>query len=130
MVSVCPRCGSERLRVSRGHSLSGRIAYWLGLSAVYCKNCGHRLRESDNWWDNIRWARCPQCYRRELVDWEEKYLYPRGWRSFLVYAGARPHRCRACRINFVSLLPRYPDSSRVSGDEVPFVVSGRGGAKE
>ena len=118
MVSVCPNCGSERVRVSRGHSLFGRLAYYLGLSTVYCKNCHHRLSETDNWWDNVRWARCPICYRRQLTDWAEKYLYPGGWDRFLLYMGARKHRCRYCRLNFVSFLPRYPHSRRHSGTPV------------
>ncbi|MCC6585698.1 MAG: hypothetical protein IT168_03180 [Bryobacterales bacterium] len=114
MMSVCPNCGSERVHVSRGRSLFGRLAYCLGLSTVYCKNCHHRLSEMDNWWDNVRWARCPICYRRDLTDWAEKYLYPRSWERFQVLIGARKHRCRYCRLNFVSFLPRCPHARRRS----------------
>ena len=108
MVSVCPQCGSERLRVLRRPSWWGSIRHAVGLSGVRCRDCGYRLPETYNWWDGVRFARCPICYRRVLTDWTEKYLYPGRWATVLIFLGARPHRCRYCRHNFVSFLPRRP----------------------
>lgn len=108
MVSVCPQCGSERLRVLRRPSVWGSIRHVIGLSRVRCKDCGCKLPETHNWWDGVRFARCPICYRRALTDWTEKYLYPGRWTTLLIFLGARPHRCRYCRHNFVSILPRCP----------------------
>jgi len=108
MLSVCPQCGSERLRVQRRPSIWGAIRHAVGLSSVRCKDCGHRLPETQNWWDGVRFARCPICYRMAMADWTEKYLYPGWWATLRIFLGARPHRCPHCRHNFVSFLPRCP----------------------
>ncbi len=47
-------------------------------------------------------ARCPRCYRLELIKWEETYYHvPRSW-QVLIAVGAKKVRCKPCRHNFVS----------------------------
>ncbi len=47
-------------------------------------------------------ARCPRCYRLELVKWEETYYHiPRSWK-ILTAIGAKKVRCKPCRHNFIS----------------------------
>ncbi len=78
----------------------------VGFCHVRCRDCGHRHRKALLWLDGLTHARCPKCYRSELTDWDEPYYFPPGYVRALLHIGGKAHRCRACRVNFVSFLGR------------------------
>jgi hypothetical protein len=103
---VCPGCGSKELRLAHCQSLWERFVSIAGYCPIRCKNCGLRFRQGILWLPGMAYARCPQCLREDLTDWEEKYRYPPRYQQMLLHLGARAHRCGPCRNNFVSFRPR------------------------
>ncbi len=106
MSLVCPKCGSRNLRYSRFRSLSERLWSWFGIRPLRCREC--RLRFLERTWrlGNLRYARCPLCWRMDLSRWDEKDYYVPLSRRILLRFGAHPYRCAYCRLNFVSFRRR------------------------
>lgn len=77
-----------------------------GFCAVRCRDCGYRFTKGLLWLDGLTHARCPRCYRTDLTDWDEPYYYPPSYVQALLKIGAKAHRCRYCRVNFVSFFNR------------------------
>ncbi len=49
-----------------------------------------------------------------LRDWSEKYYLPPFYKRALTYIGWKQQRCEICRVNFVSLRPRWNPKKRPS----------------
>ncbi len=77
-----------------------------GCYPIRCNRCQTRFRREILWLPNTRYPPCPRCLREDLTDWEEKYFYPPWYKRALLYVGAKAHRCRVCRCNFVSFRRR------------------------
>jgi DNA-directed RNA polymerase subunit RPC12/RpoP len=117
----CPSCGSTQLKARHAHGTWKKFKSLLGFGTIRCLSCDHTFPESATWLSGIPYARCPRCFRDDLSDWAEKYFYPPVWSRMLLYVGAKGHRCPACRVNFVSFLPRRraysPSYKQPSGAE-------------
>jgi C4-type Zn-finger protein len=102
MAITCPECGGNNVRMSKWKNFFEKILDLFGMPPMRCLDCDYRwkhslwrLRETLN-------ARCPRCYRLELVNWEETYYHiPKSWKIMLAF-GAKKVRCKPCRHNFVS----------------------------
>jgi hypothetical protein len=103
---VCPQCGGRDLRYSRLRTVSERCWTWFGIRPLRCRDC--RLRFLERTWrlGNIRFARCPMCWRMDLARWSEEDYYVPALKKLLLRTGAKPYRCAYCRVNFVSFRPR------------------------
>jgi predicted Zn-ribbon and HTH transcriptional regulator len=99
--------------VSRARTPLEDLSKIAGFCPVRCRDCGHRYTKALLWLDDFWNARCPKCYRTELSDWEEPYYYPPRYLRLLLRIGAKGHRCKKCRYNFVSFMnrkkPAVPD---------------------
>lgn len=98
----CPGCGSTNVRHSHRLSVRERIASLFGRHTLRCRDCHHRF--SARLWplSDLRFARCPQCYRTKLGVWSQDHYQPRTATLLLMWLGAKPVRCEYCRYNFVS----------------------------
>ncbi len=103
---ACPVCGSRHLRYSRLVNFNERLGSLVGVRPLRCRDC--RTRFIDRTWRlaNIRYARCPRCWRMDLNLWSRRDYRVRVWQAFMLQLGARPYRCEYCRCNFVSFRPR------------------------
>jgi hypothetical protein len=98
----CPECGGNNVRMSRWHNRIEQTLDLFGMPTMRCDDCDHRWKHSLWRLREIFFARCPRCYRLELVNWEETYYHiPARWK-FLLALGAKKVRCKACRHNFLS----------------------------
>jgi DNA-directed RNA polymerase subunit RPC12/RpoP len=98
----CPECGSKNLRPSLQLNFGEKILDLLGFQTVRCTDCSHRWTQSLWRIHELFYARCPRCYRLELVKWEETYYHISNWWKFQIAIGAKKVRCKPCRHNFVS----------------------------
>lgn len=98
----CPECGSIDVRMSRWQNRFEQVLDLFGLPTMRCMNCEHRWKHSLWRIREVFFARCPRCYRLELVHWEETYYHVPKWWKFQVALGAKKVRCKACRHNFIS----------------------------
>jgi len=102
MAIRCPDCGGRNVRMSRWTNRVDQFLDLLGMPPMRCIDCGYRWRHSLWRLREVFHARCPRCYRLELVHWEETYYHiPRWWR-FCIKLGGKKVRCKVCRHNFVS----------------------------
>ena len=102
MRAPCPACGSTDVRLSKTRGITESLKRVFGVYPLRCKRCSHRF--TDGLWSlrNLRYAKCPKCYRMELSTWSERYYVPRPRTTILLRLGATPYRCESCRCNFVS----------------------------
>ncbi len=102
MAVTCPECGGRNIRMSKYRNFFEKFLDLIGLPTMRCEDCGERWRHSLWRIREIFYARCPRCYRLELVNWEETYYHtPKSWKV-MVALGAKKVRCKVCRHNFVS----------------------------
>ena len=106
VITECPQCGSGKVRFSRSRTPWEKLCTFIGYCRFRCKECGGRFSEGILWLPGMHFARCPRCLREDLSDWAEKYYYPPWYQQIWLKVGAREQRCPACRVNFVSFLPR------------------------
>lgn len=113
----CPNCQSRNLRYSRVRSFSERCWSLFGVRPLRCRDC--RTRFIDRTWrpGNVRFARCPLCWRMDLARWSENDYYVPLFKRILLRLGARPYRCEYCRANFVSFRTRRDRYRRRSSVE-------------
>lgn len=101
----CPECGSRNVRASQTQTFLETLGRAAGFYPVRCRDCDCRFARQI--WDlsNSIYARCPRCYNLELSLWSPThYRPPRSWKFWMLF-GAKPRRCEACRVNFVSFRP-------------------------
>ncbi|HVW83998.1 MAG TPA: hypothetical protein VHB50_04940 [Bryobacteraceae bacterium] len=55
---------------------------------------------------DLRYARCPQCYRMDLNGWTGKTYEPPFFTGLKIFLGAKRLRCEYCRLNFASFRKR------------------------
>jgi DNA-directed RNA polymerase subunit RPC12/RpoP len=107
MSLACPQCGSRHLRYSRLRTPAETLLSFVGIRPLRCRDC--RVRFTARTWHigNLRWARCPQCWRMDLSTWTEKH-YPvvRLGTRLALFLGAHRYRCEYCRLNFAAWRPR------------------------
>jgi Zn finger protein HypA/HybF involved in hydrogenase expression len=101
----CPACGSHRVRHSKNLSVAERIIGLLGRHTLRCKECHHRFQAKVWRLADLRWARCPKCYRKDLSFWSEEHYLPTRWTRLLLNFGAKRLRCEVCRFNFAGFRP-------------------------
>lgn len=102
MAVRCPDCNSNNVRMSRWKNRFEQALDLFGMPTMRCLDCENRWLHSLWRLREMFFARCPRCYRLELVHWEETYYHiPQSWR-FLIALGAKKVRCKPCRHNFVS----------------------------
>ncbi len=111
-IRPCPRCGSENVRLSRTRSFAEKIRAFAGIQPVRCRDCSHRFSDYPWRWPDVYYARCPLCASMLLRDWTERYYYPPFYKRWLTYVGWKQQRCEICRVNFVSLRPRWNPKKR------------------
>jgi hypothetical protein len=102
MAVKCPECGGSNIRMSRWRNPFEQFLDLIGMPPMRCLDCDHRWRHSLWRLREIFNARCPRCYRLQLVHWEETYYHIPKWWQFCIALGAKKVRCKACRHNFVS----------------------------
>lgn len=122
MQLTCPSCGTRDVRVSHPRGLVEYVKNLVGVSSLRCRRCGNRWETSV--WANRSWrfARCPRCYRQELSKWTTRYYNAPRWTRLLLWLGATPRRCEACRCNFASFKPSKESFAwrhRVRSESVP-----------
>lgn len=111
----CPSCGSKRVRHSQVQGVGEWIATLLGRPMLRCKDCQRRFT-ADVWvLGDLRYARCPRCYRLDLTSWSPEHYFARGWVKVLLMFGARRLRCDYCRHNFAGYRPRKYNSRLRNG---------------
>lgn len=102
MAVTCPECDSKNVRMSKWKNRFEQMLDLFGMPPMRCLDCDHRWKHSLWQIREMFFARCPRCYRLELVKWEETYYHiPRTWK-ILTAIGAKKVRCKACRHNFIS----------------------------
>jgi transposase len=100
--SACPNCGAREARVARSHGWKETVLEFIGVYQLRCKRCQTRYQGKIFSLSQVRYARCPKCYRTELSTWSEQYYNPTFRVRFKLRLGATPYRCEFCRCNFAS----------------------------
>ena len=106
MPVACPNCGSRFLRESRPRSFSEKIGKLRFISPVRCVDCKTRFIARTLMMEDLRFARCPRCFRMDLSEWTGKNYLPPLWMRLKLNFGAWRWRCEYCRLNFVSFRKR------------------------
>ena len=101
----CPGCGSEHIRHARYKSVFERIGVLFGRHPLRCKDCQSRFTSRIWRFSDLRFSRCPRCYRTELATWSEEHYIPRFWTLIWMRIGAKRLRCEFCRFNFAGFRP-------------------------
>lgn len=101
----CPSCGSKHVRHSRQISFGEQVLSFLGYHTLRCKDCRYRFRTKVWRFSDLRWSRCPRCYRTELTTWSEDHYLPRFYTLMKMRLGAKRLRCEFCRFNFAGFRP-------------------------
>ncbi len=114
MTIQCPACGSTNVRYSRIRTLRERLWTFAGVHPLRCRSCRQRFARQVWRLANLRYARCPKCFRMDLNLWEESRYVGSGYTIFLLRMGAHPYRCEYCHLNFASFRGRkeHFDSTR------------------
>jgi hypothetical protein len=112
MLLCCPNCGNQRIRSSRLRSVAEYLGTFFGFYPLRCPNCRLRFRERVWRFSDVRFARCPRCFRLELSAWQTSYYTPPFRTKLLLQLGARPLRCDVCRCNFAGFRPVKESYSR------------------
>lgn len=102
---ACPSCGSQNVRLSHRESFIEKLLTLFGRHAMRCKDCGDRFHARVYKLSDLRYSRCPLCYRMELTEWSEQHYFPRAGTLFLMRLGAKRLRCEHCRFNFAGFRP-------------------------
>ncbi len=102
----CANCGCKHIRLARYLNWGERLRGALGIQPFRCRACGHRFLVSIWLFGKLRFAKCPRCLGLELTTWSRRYYKVDWMKNFLLAFGAQKYRCKACRCNFVSFLPR------------------------
>jgi DNA-directed RNA polymerase subunit RPC12/RpoP len=77
------------------------------VSPIRCLDCKTRFVASTLILEDLRFARCPHCYRMDLNGWTGKtYTPPFLMMGLKIALGARRLRCEYCRFNFASFRRR------------------------
>jgi hypothetical protein len=71
-----------------------------------CLDCKNRFIARTFAWSELRFARCPKCFRMDLSAWLTNSSKPNFWGQVKLVFGAHRWRCEYCRLNFVSLRRR------------------------
>ncbi|MBI3682486.1 MAG: hypothetical protein HY235_19065 [Acidobacteria bacterium] len=79
-----------------------RLLSLFGRHQLRCKECRHRFAARIWRITDLRYARCPQCYRMDLTTWSEEHYLPRFATWIRICFGAKRLRCEPCRLNFAS----------------------------
>ncbi len=106
MPVACPKCGSRFLRDSRVRSLKEALQKLWFVAPLRCKDCKTRFVTSTFILADMRYARCPLCYRMDLNGWTGNNYHPNWWTALKIHFGARRFRCEYCRFNFASFRKR------------------------
>lgn len=85
--------------------LGERILSWLGRYQLRCKDCQHRFAARVWKLADLRYARCPKCYRMDLSTWTEEHYLPKFVTLTRLRLGAKRLRCEYCRFNFAGFRP-------------------------
>jgi len=120
MAVLCPSCGSKHVRHSKFQSIGERIASLFGYHVLRCKDCKHRFSTKVWRLSELRWSRCPRCYRTDLSTWDEEHYLPKLRTLIRLRLGAKRLRCEYCRFNFASFRPvkeRYKFRNRRKTEE-------------
>lgn len=106
MTVACPHCGSSNIRYASLRGASERLASLVGIRPLRCRDC--RERFTGRTWSpsELRYVRCPKCFRTDLTSWSPSRYYVPFGQGVLMFLGARPYRCDYCRHNFVSFRRR------------------------
>ena len=105
MLVTCPNCGSDSVRHSKFQTFGEQLLSVFGRHSLRCKNCQHRF--SARVWKagDLRYSRCPRCYRMDLSTWNEVHYLPKFRTLILLRIGAKRLRCEYCRFNFAGFRP-------------------------
>jgi predicted Zn-ribbon and HTH transcriptional regulator len=117
VTKICPRCGSRNLRYSRLRSPAERLTSLLGVRPIRCRDCHVRFVDRTFHVINLRYARCPKCFRTDLSTWSRNHYKLSVYKRLLLSLGAKPYRCDGCRYNFVSFRPRKKKSRSTARKE-------------
>ncbi len=107
MPIACPKCASRNLRYSRRRTASERIWSLIGVRPLRCRDCRYRFVARTWRLSDLKYARCPQCWRMDLSLWSEKDRHLTLTMALRMALGAKPFRCEYCRINFLSFRRRH-----------------------
>jgi DNA-directed RNA polymerase subunit RPC12/RpoP len=106
MPIACPKCGSRFLRESKTRSFKEILQKLWFVAPLRCKDCKTRFVASTFILGDLKYARCPHCYRMDLNGWTGKSYRPPFWMGLKIRVGARRFRCEYCRFNFASFRRR------------------------
>ena len=88
MAVSCPDCGSRFINLARFRSVQERILAISGTRPLRCTDCKTRFAGQTFSLQDLRYAKCPGCYRMDLNVWYEQHLKPHGWmRLKLAFGG-------------------------------------------
>jgi hypothetical protein len=76
------------------------------ISPLRCLDCRTRFVASTLILADLKFARCPTCYRMDLSTWTARSCTPPLWTSLKISLGAARFRCEYCRVNFASFRRR------------------------
>jgi hypothetical protein len=102
MDNACPACGAHDVRLAHSQGFSEHALELVGVYPIRCKRCQMRFRRRLWNFSQVKYARCPRCYRTELSTWSEQYYNPPFSVKLKLRLGATPYRCEFCRCNFAS----------------------------
>ena len=106
-MTTCPKCGSRFLRPARPQNLKEKLDKYRFIDPLRCLDCKTRFVARTFTWSDLKWARCPQCRRRDLNSWTgNNYVPELFWTGFKIQFGAHRYRCEYCRMNFSSFRKR------------------------
>ena len=106
MSLACPTCGSRFLRDSYPRTLGERLRKIWFVTPLRCLDCQTRFIASTLKVADLKFARCPICYRMDLNGWTGKTYKPPFWTRLKITLGAARYRCEYCRFNFASFRRR------------------------
>lgn len=101
----CPSCGSDHIRHARFQSVFERLGSLFGRHPLRCKDCQFRFTSRVWRITDLRFSRCPRCYRTVLSSWSEAHYIPKFWTLVWLRLGAKRLRCEFCRFNFAGFRP-------------------------
>ena len=106
-MTTCPKCGSRFLRPARPLNWKEKLDTYRFIDPLRCLDCKTRFVARTFTWSDLKWARCPQCRRRDLNGWTGNNHVPEHlWTGFKIQFGAHRYRCEYCRSNFSSFRKR------------------------
>ena len=94
------------LVLGKPRTFAERWAALRGFHSLLCRDCRNRFRGRTLVLSDLKYARCPKCFRMDLNLWSERDFAPTDWMSALIWLGGNRYRCEYCRLNFVSFRKR------------------------